>query len=162
MSQDGLKELRNTNFKIRVAMRKALKDLGYIDTYHMDSIFENPPDCDMWREAFAAKYHNKGKKFERQDWDKLLGHCQVWEVFRDNEDFRLLEFRLYAIYRRRPSSRNFSKHTQTQKSLSLNVMSRSGTIHAKKLFKQSKVQEWLSCSNFSIPTFWAACSRPWN
>ncbi len=62
-------------------MRKALKDLGYIDTYHMDSVFENPPDADMWQEAFAAKYHGKGKKFERKDWDQLLGHCQVWEVF---------------------------------------------------------------------------------
>lgn len=62
------------------AMRQALKRLGYVDTYHMDSAFENPPDCDMWKEAFAAKFYGKGKKFERKDWDQLLGHCQVWGV----------------------------------------------------------------------------------
>lgn len=55
----------------------ALKQLGYVDTYHMKSVFENPMDCQMWIEAFEAKYLGKGKPFEREDWDQLLGHCQV-------------------------------------------------------------------------------------
>ena len=77
MFRDNLVDFRDTNSKICAAMRAALKELGYLDTYHMDAVFENPPDLDMWQDAFAAKYHNKGKKFERKDWDKLLGHCQV-------------------------------------------------------------------------------------
>jgi len=37
----------------------------------------NPPDVDMWIEAFQAKYENIGKKFGREEWDKLLGHCMA-------------------------------------------------------------------------------------
>ena len=99
----------------REATRKALKDLGYVDTYHMDSIFENPPDCEMWQDAFAAKYHNKGKKFEREDWDKLLGHCQVWEALCDEKHSADPNLRQYVTYRRLLSSRNSTKRTQTQK-----------------------------------------------
>ncbi|KAG0650201.1 hypothetical protein D0Z07_3313 [Hyphodiscus hymeniophilus] len=59
------------------AMREAMKELGYVDTYHMMSAsIENPPDALMWRDAFAAKY-NDGPAFTREDWDKLLGHCQA-------------------------------------------------------------------------------------
>lgn len=28
-------------------------------------------------EAFKAKYEGNGKKFEKSDWDQLLGHCMV-------------------------------------------------------------------------------------
>lgn len=59
------------------ALRIALNQLGYNDTYHMmNASVENPPDCLMWQDAFAAKYDKKGK-FGREEWDKLLGHCQA-------------------------------------------------------------------------------------
>jgi len=58
-------------------MRAALKELGYLDTYHMMSAsIENPPDALMWRDAFAAKFDGQGH-FDRKDWDQLLGHCQA-------------------------------------------------------------------------------------
>ena len=58
-------------------MRLALKQLGYIDTYHMQSVWENRMDSEMWIEAFEAKYFGKGKPYGREEWDQLLGHCQV-------------------------------------------------------------------------------------
>ena len=60
-----------------IALRIALKELGYNDTYHMmNASVENPPDCLMWQDAFAAKFDGKGK-FGREEWDQLLGHCQA-------------------------------------------------------------------------------------
>ncbi|OCK74213.1 hypothetical protein K432DRAFT_311194 [Lepidopterella palustris CBS 459.81] len=59
------------------SLRTALKELGFTDTYHMMSAsVENPPDCLMWQDAFAAKYDGVGT-FEREQWDQLLGHCQA-------------------------------------------------------------------------------------
>ena len=59
------------------ALRSALQELGYTDTYHMMSAsVENPPDCLMWQDAFAAKFDGEGK-FGREQWDQLLGHCQA-------------------------------------------------------------------------------------
>ncbi|KEQ89814.1 hypothetical protein D6C84_05362 [Aureobasidium pullulans] len=59
------------------SLRTALKELGFDDCYHMMSAsVENPPDCLMWQDAFAAKYDGVGK-FGREEWDKLLGHCQA-------------------------------------------------------------------------------------
>ena len=60
-----------------VSMWIALQQLGFVETYHTISIFGNVSDCRMWRRAIDAKFFGKGKPFERQDWDKLLGHCQV-------------------------------------------------------------------------------------
>jgi len=58
-------------------MRIAMKILGYEDTYHMMSAsMENPPDCLMWQDAFAAKFNGEGH-FGRKEWDQLLGHCQA-------------------------------------------------------------------------------------
>lgn len=58
-------------------MREAMKELGYVDTYHMMSAsIENPPDALLWRDAFAAKYDN-GPAFTKENWDQLLGHCQA-------------------------------------------------------------------------------------
>jgi len=58
-------------------MRAAMKELGYLDTYHMMSAsIENPPDSLLWRDALAAKYDGVGT-FTRHDWDQLLGHCQA-------------------------------------------------------------------------------------
>ena len=59
------------------ALRTALKRLGYTDCYHMMSAsVENPPDCLMWMDALTAKYDGIGT-FGREQWDQLLGHCQV-------------------------------------------------------------------------------------
>lgn len=59
------------------SLRAALQELGFVDTYHMTSAsVHNPPDCLMWMDALAAKYDGVGK-FERKDWDQLLGHCQA-------------------------------------------------------------------------------------
>lgn len=63
-----------------IALRTALRELGYVDTYHMmNASVENPPDCLMWQDAFAAIYDGKGK-FGKEEWDALLGHCQVWDM----------------------------------------------------------------------------------
>ena len=58
-------------------MRTALEELGYKNVYHMTEVIKNPPDAVMWKEAFEAKYFGKGKKFEKAEWDALLGHCEV-------------------------------------------------------------------------------------
>ncbi len=64
--------------KQSLAIREALKRLGYVDTYHMMSAsVENPPDCAYWKAAFEAKYENKGEMLSREQWDQLLGHCQA-------------------------------------------------------------------------------------
>jgi hypothetical protein len=60
------------------AMRAAMRQLGYVDTYHMMSCsIENPPDALMWMDALTAKYDGIGAPFTRTDWDQLLGHCQA-------------------------------------------------------------------------------------
>lgn len=59
-------------------MRAAMKQLGYVDTYHMmNCSIENPPDALMWMDALCAKYDKKGKPFTREDWDQLLGNSQA-------------------------------------------------------------------------------------
>ncbi|KAH8674996.1 P-loop containing nucleoside triphosphate hydrolase protein [Ilyonectria robusta] len=60
------------------SMRAAMKQLGYVDTYHMmNCSIENPPDALMWMDALTAKYDKKGKPFTREDWDQLLGGSQA-------------------------------------------------------------------------------------
>lgn len=60
------------------AMRAALKQLGFVDTYHMmNCSIENPPDALMWMDALCAKYDKQGKPFTREDWDQLLGNAQA-------------------------------------------------------------------------------------
>jgi hypothetical protein len=52
--------------------------LGFDDTYHMiEMLEENPPDGEMWLEAYKAKFEGIGKPYGREEWDKLLGHCMV-------------------------------------------------------------------------------------
>ena len=59
-------------------MRAAMKQLGYVDTYHMmNCSIENPPDALMWMDALCAKFEGKGKPFTREDWDQLLGNAQA-------------------------------------------------------------------------------------
>ncbi|EHK24218.1 uncharacterized protein TRIVIDRAFT_61023 [Trichoderma virens Gv29-8] len=60
------------------SMRAAMKQLGYVDTYHMmNCSIENPPDALMWMDALCAKYDKQGKPFTREDWDQLLGTSQA-------------------------------------------------------------------------------------
>lgn len=80
------------------SLRHALFTLGYHDVYHYSSLFENPPDLDMWLEALHAKYgaaarpYSSGRAWHtlrpdhvttdpgvwgRPQWDRLLGHCMA-------------------------------------------------------------------------------------
>ena len=59
-----------------VAMRVALSRMGFDEVYHMVSVWHNPDDAQWWQRAADASWENKGT-FTREDWDKLLGHCQV-------------------------------------------------------------------------------------
>ncbi|KAF4979594.1 hypothetical protein FZEAL_4223 [Fusarium zealandicum] len=60
------------------SMRAAMKQLGYVDTYHMmNCSIENPPDALMWMDALCAKYDKQGEPFTRKDWDQLLGGAQA-------------------------------------------------------------------------------------
>ncbi|KPM37180.1 hypothetical protein AK830_g9381 [Neonectria ditissima] len=60
------------------SMRTAMKQLGYVDTYHMmNCSIENPPDALMWMDALTAKFDKKGAPFTRDDWDQLLGGSQA-------------------------------------------------------------------------------------
>ncbi|KAI1343524.1 P-loop containing nucleoside triphosphate hydrolase protein [Xylariaceae sp. FL0016] len=60
------------------SMRAAMKQLGYVDTYHMmNCSIENPPDALLWMDALRAKYDGVGQPFTRKDWDKLLGNSQA-------------------------------------------------------------------------------------
>lgn len=55
-------------------MARAYEILGYPNPYHFSSVFANAKDCDMWMEAFRAKFDGVGT-FGREQWDQLLGHC---------------------------------------------------------------------------------------
>ncbi|KAG9235549.1 hypothetical protein BJ875DRAFT_440225 [Amylocarpus encephaloides] len=57
-------------------VREALYQLGISDVYHMQSVIVDPDDAQWWYRAFDAKYEGKGK-FEKEEWDQLLGHCQA-------------------------------------------------------------------------------------
>ncbi|KAF2159494.1 hypothetical protein M409DRAFT_70949 [Zasmidium cellare ATCC 36951] len=57
-----------------MSMRSALNTLGYPNTYHFSSFYENVRDCDVWQELFAAKFEGKGTVTKRQ-FDGLLGYC---------------------------------------------------------------------------------------
>ncbi|KAL9594689.1 MAG: hypothetical protein Q9219_006889 [cf. Caloplaca sp. 3 TL-2023] len=59
-----------------MTMQVALEELGLGPCHHMHYCFQNPMECDMWKEALEAKFQNKGRKYTRKDWDQLLGHCQ--------------------------------------------------------------------------------------
>jgi len=61
-----------------VALRATLLELGYFDVYHIASLMvENPSDSEMWCEAIDAKFYGKGNPYDKDQWDKLLGHCMV-------------------------------------------------------------------------------------
>ncbi|KAK2612764.1 hypothetical protein QQS21_001215 [Conoideocrella luteorostrata] len=61
-----------------MSTRTALHRLGFHNCYHMISVVENTTDDgDLWIQAMEAKYAGKGKKWTREDWDKLLGDSQA-------------------------------------------------------------------------------------
>ena len=65
---------------ICTALREALITLGYHSTYHYSSCaIENPRDCEMWIDAFKAKFEHNGT-FGKEQWDQLLGHCMVYHA----------------------------------------------------------------------------------
>ena len=41
----------------------------------------NPYDCKLWLEALRAKCDGVGKEPGRQEFDRILGHCQVRNFF---------------------------------------------------------------------------------
>jgi len=65
------------------SIRAALYGLGYNDVYHYSSVIrENPRDSEMWLDAYKAKFEGVGKPYGREEFDKLLGHCQVSSINR--------------------------------------------------------------------------------
>lgn len=66
---------RQTN--VGLATSNALRLLGINECYHgWQPLLGNPRDNEMWMEALEAKYDGKGKPYGREEFDKLLGHCQ--------------------------------------------------------------------------------------
>lgn len=60
------------------SIKEALQFLGINPVYHgYQAVFDNPRDCEMWNEALDAKFNGKGKPYGREEFDKLLGHCQA-------------------------------------------------------------------------------------
>ena len=60
-----------------LAMKQALKELGYNEIHHMTSVFESPQSADFWTAALEAKFERKGVEFDREAWDHMLGDCMV-------------------------------------------------------------------------------------
>ena len=61
----------------QTAIQKALEILGYGPCYHMrTAVNEYPRDCELWLDAFRAKYDGVGV-FEKEQWDQLLGRYSV-------------------------------------------------------------------------------------
>jgi hypothetical protein len=44
----------------------------------MINVVHDPDDAQWWSRAADAKWNNKGSMFTREEWDQLLGHCQVY------------------------------------------------------------------------------------
>ena len=55
-------------------MQAALELIGYKPSYHGFTALSNPDHLTAWTAALEAKYHNNGKLFTRQDWDRLLAY----------------------------------------------------------------------------------------
>lgn len=61
---------------IRKALKRALKRLGYIDTYHMDTWVTHLDHNSFWLAATKAKWEN-GPPVPRSEWDRVLGDYQA-------------------------------------------------------------------------------------
>jgi hypothetical protein len=53
--------------------------LGHTEVYHGFRQFNNLSECELWIEAFKAKYNPAPgqKPFGREEFDQLLGHCSA-------------------------------------------------------------------------------------
>lgn len=60
-------------------MKAALSRMGFEHVYHMVSVMHDPDDAQWWLRAGDAKWNKRGT-FTKDDWDKLLGHCQVRHI----------------------------------------------------------------------------------
>ncbi|KAJ7454967.1 hypothetical protein B0H11DRAFT_1926301 [Mycena galericulata] len=58
------------------AMRPALKILGKCSDSDCPTL-ESPPDIDRWTDALNSRFFGKGPKIAGQEWEQLLGHCEV-------------------------------------------------------------------------------------
>lgn len=58
-----------------LSMREAFDVLGYPNPYHFSSFYDNPQECDIWRELLDSKFEGKGPAVSKADFDGLLGHC---------------------------------------------------------------------------------------
>ena len=85
--------------------------MGFDDIYHMTSVFHDQDDAQWWIRAADAKWNHEGT-FGREDWDKLLGHCQGNH---SGEGVLLLSadtsLRLFATYLLLPLPKSSSQHT---------------------------------------------------
>ena len=74
------------------AICRALRQLGFNETYHMENTYSNPGDADLWLEALNAKASGEGV-FGKEQWDQLLGHCQVKQYcfYRRCHAYRFIE-----------------------------------------------------------------------
>ncbi|KAI5459586.1 hypothetical protein BGZ63DRAFT_360352 [Mariannaea sp. PMI_226] len=64
-------------YTITLALRDQLLTLGFHHTYHtFDAVHRDAYDCKLWMDLLSAKYDH-GQKPSREDFDKLLGHCQA-------------------------------------------------------------------------------------
>jgi hypothetical protein len=78
--------------------------LGYKDTHHMQTVFANPLEAAMWQEAMDAKFLGKGKPYGREEWDQLLGQCQVRTLQRFSRKQTVLILKWKIGDHRRPGS----------------------------------------------------------
>lgn len=58
------------------SLKRALEQLGYDHTYHGWDAIEDPEQLVFWYQALNAKFRG-GKKFTRDDWDRMLGNCRA-------------------------------------------------------------------------------------
>ncbi|KAJ6479006.1 hypothetical protein C8R45DRAFT_1006443 [Mycena sanguinolenta] len=59
------------------SMRAALAALDYGNAHHIGRVMANPEEVDAWNTAIDAKYHGKGRRYGREEWDHLLGDFKV-------------------------------------------------------------------------------------
>ncbi|KAJ6554474.1 hypothetical protein B0H19DRAFT_1377345 [Mycena capillaripes] len=60
------------------SMRAAMKILGRNGHESCCQMQDNPPDLDMWIDALNSRFFGKGPKIAGQEWEQLLGHCEVF------------------------------------------------------------------------------------
>ncbi|KAH7321806.1 hypothetical protein BKA65DRAFT_540958 [Rhexocercosporidium sp. MPI-PUGE-AT-0058] len=58
------------------SLKQALEVLGYDKVYHGFDLLATPEQLPFWRDATIAKFEG-GKKFTRDDWDRIFGNCRA-------------------------------------------------------------------------------------